>query len=162
MANVYGANAQGLASQVTALLDNESAQVRAESGLGEDELRSLLADLERFRDGYLDVVHRERRLSAMEPIYDAWIATRDRAVATLAVVEQQIARDPEARRTTALGDWLRDEGLPEDNPQRVLARMGEIGEEEMERILQGYEDRGADSSETRRLRAFRPDEPNSA
>jgi hypothetical protein len=101
VARLYGGNAQGLALQVGALLDDDLARVRAESGLDEDELRSLFADLERFRHGYRDVVHHERRLSEMEPLYDAWMATRDRALSMLAVAEQHAVHDPRARRQMA-------------------------------------------------------------
>jgi hypothetical protein len=161
IANVYGGNAQTLGEQIDALLDEELSSHPARGELSEEDLRSVQADLEGFRDGYREVVHGEKRLSEMEPLYDLWIATRNRAISMLAVAEQHAVRDPEARRHMALGDWLKDEGFPEDDPEPVLRRMAEIGEDEMERILRGYEDRREDWSETGPLRAFRPDESES-
>jgi hypothetical protein len=161
IANVYGGNAQTLGEQIDALLDEEFSSHPGRAELSEEDLRSVQADLEGFRDGYREVVHGEKRLSEMEPLYDLWIATRNQAISMLAVAEQHAVRDPEARRHMALGDWLKDEGFPEDDPERVLRRMAEIGEDEIERILRGYEDRREDWSETGPLRAFRPDESES-
>jgi hypothetical protein len=114
--------------------------------LNQQDVRSLLAALEDSRDGYRDVVHRDKRLSQMDR--GVWVARRDRAVSILAVAEERAIQDPEARRAMALGDWLQEEGLPESDPERVLKRMTELGEDEMERILQGYEARRKDWSET--------------
>jgi hypothetical protein len=149
IANVYGENATNFAGLINALFDEDAASLI--EGLDRDELLHLEDRLKWFGDGYRDVVHGDRRLSEMEPFYDDWVATRDRALAILNLTEERIAADPGTRRMTAMGDWIRDQSLTPEEAAPVALRMDP---DEFERILRDYEQRRAESPEVEKLKRF--------
>lgn len=143
VANLYGGNAAKLAAEMGAYVEAREGEgaLSLDLGWGTDGLTDQgVADI---RDGlrecastYREVVHRERKLSEVNRLI--YVRDRDQALLLLQGFRQRLRENPEQLRMAVLAKWAEDNGLTDEE---AAARLAEMNDAEIERLLARYERR---------------------
>jgi hypothetical protein len=137
VANLYGGNAAKLAAEMAEAVEAEKDEEAP--FVPPNVLPFTPANVPNIRDGltscaadYRAVVHGEQKLSELSRL--DYVVPRDEALTVLAAFRHWITESPQRRRA-ALGQWVIDSGLTEEE---IMARLRE-NPAEVEQIISGYE-----------------------